>query len=211
MSTLAEAIIARHESDRSRLERVGIPASDRLGLKVRIAAIRAFQRGELMTTAVREALRPMIRIVGSSMVAGHLQGRLRSIITAKTARREGLTLADPYQSAIQVLDNRLGLSDQELQNLEFAYGSAAVRVYDTLAGQIDRSLRAVAADVIRDGLHVREGVNRIRQAFDALGITPANSFTFESIYRTQVATAYGAGRWNANQSPAIQEILWGYE
>ena len=29
--------------------------------------------------------------------------------------------------------------------------------------------------------------------------------------RTQISIAYSAGRWNANQDPAIQEILWGYE
>ena len=36
-------------------------------------------------------------------------------------------------------------------------------------------------------------------------------YLLETLARTQTQLAYGAGRWNVNQDPAIDEILWGYE
>jgi len=51
----------------------------------------------------------------------------------------------------------------------------------------------------------------MREAFDAVGITPKNSWAMENIYRTQTNLAYAAGQSHANQHPAIAEILWGYE
>jgi SPP1 gp7 family putative phage head morphogenesis protein len=60
-------------------------------------------------------------------------------------------------------------------------------------------------------MHVNAGVNELRKALALEGLTPDNSFTLEAIFRTQTQVAYSAGRWNADQDPAVQEILWGYK
>ncbi len=64
---------------------------------------------------------------------------------------------------------------------------------------------------IEEGEHVAEGVKRLSKAFNKAGVAPKSLHQLEAIFRTRTQVAYNAGKWTADQDPAIQEILWGYE
>jgi len=98
-----------------------------------------------------------------------------------------------------------------LAKLQTAYDTQALNVLNRVSSRVQNELQDAVYDLVRSGAHGREGIDTLRGTFDRLGLTEKNSFQLESIFRTQTQLAYGAGRWQADQDPDIQEILWGYE
>jgi len=179
-------------------------------LGVRVAALRAYRAKRDVPTAIREAMAKAVPIVTDGMVAAHLQGRLRSLDTASAVIGKRLALANAYDGATDFLQRRLDLSEQDVASLADLYGPTAVSVTGNLTGLLERKCSEAIAEAVRSGTHTSGGIALLRGAFDAAGVTPGSDFALETLFRTQVQTAYSAGRWNANQDPAIQEILWGY-
>jgi SPP1 gp7 family putative phage head morphogenesis protein len=153
-------------------------------------------------------LRQAAPLVADCMVTAHLAGHRRSLLSV---RKTGLALAStPYGEAIKFLVARLDLDPEELARLEEMYNAAALKVVKTASNAVERTIQRKLLEAIGSGQHVRAGRAALVEAFEANGLTPRNSFTLEAIFRTQTQLAYGAGRWNADQDPDIQEILWGY-
>lgn len=67
------------------------------------------------------------------------------------------------------------------------------------------------ADIVEQTMTTNESIKYMREVMELAGVDTINPWLLETMVRTQIAVAYSAGRWNANQDPAIQEILWGYE
>ena len=118
--------------------------------------------------------------------------------------------AAAYDDAVRYMRKRLDLSPDDVAKLEKLYGDTAVKVTRGLGDALEAKAQEAAADIVKQGMHVQDAMQRMREAFDAAGATPQKPFLLETLVRTQIQTAYGAGRWNADQDPAVQEILWGY-
>ena len=86
------------------------------------------------------------------------------------------------------------------------YGKPAATVTAGANDMLEAKVAAAIQETLAAGEHVEGGVERVKAAFEAAGVAPNNSFTFEAIVRTSVAQAYGAGAWNALQEPGIAEI-----
>lgn len=102
---------------------------------------------------------------------------------------------------------------QEITTIKKLFGRYYPQVYNILSGAGNKTnlkLREVVNDLILTGAHVREAQQVLNEAFIKTGLTPKNNFQLETIYRTQVQLAFSAGRYQTDQHPAIQEILWGY-
>jgi uncharacterized protein with gpF-like domain len=114
--------------------------------------------------------------------------------------------AAAYDDAVRYMRKRLDLSPDDVAKLEKLYGDTAVKVTRGLGDALEAKAQEAAADIVKQGMHVQDAMQRMREAFDAAGATPQKPFLLETLVRTQIQTAYGAGRWNADQDPAVQEM-----
>lgn len=200
------------ERERWNIEYRGSRQAAQFGFRIRQAVMRAIRAGEPIGPVIQAETAKLRQPMLDAMEAAHLQGRLRSTMTARTAkRRRSLSLANVQAEAIQFVQDRLDLSDAQLAAIRAMYNNAVASFSGDLAGSLERAVGDAIARATGEGLHLRDGMRLVAEAFDKEGITPTNSYQVESIFRTQTSIAYNAGRWNANQEPEIQEILYGYE
>lgn len=217
-SPKAQRQAALMERERLKLERFGVRSFGSFGLTVRTATLKAYRDDRMLGPSIRTELARMTPLVIDSMIASHLMGRYRVMLTAGKAGLElsgdalelGL-INNLYKKVIAFLTIRLGLRKEDIDDLRTMYGANSATVTGGVARELEAKVGKAVAEATTKGLHVRDGTKLIQKAFDAAGVTPDNSYTVENIFRTQTALAYGAGRANGNARPEIQEILWGYE
>ena len=227
--TAAERQQARlQDADKGRVERFGITAAQRVGARAQRAAYRAFRRGDNPASAFGAVLHEDgIVVLTQTMVLAHVLGVRRSqlIVQAEApiaARRGGL-LSQNFRLALRAAEQRAKLTDEEIEALAERYTPYASKVIATAEAEVNRGLASAMVEATAAGEHVhggkmileeeikrQAGTANLKEAFERLGLSPQNSFTFEAIFRTQTAIAYSSGRYQTEQDPAIQEILWGY-
>jgi len=194
------------------LERIGIRDAFRISNSIRVGVIRSYTTGQPVGEAIAKGVARFTPIINKAITAAYLQGRLRSIYTLVTAKSEKKkTLYSSYDEALGFCRRRMELTEEQLLAVRNNYGEIATQVTKSLGDEIEKRAQKSIERTLEKGMHVREGVKDLRQQFEDMGITPTQSHLFETLVRTQTQMAYGAGRWQANQDPAIQEILWGYE
>lgn len=215
-TTRVERQAALMERERLRIERTAIAKVAAFGLRVRLAAIKAYRDKTRISDVIDAEVSQLMPVIVEAMTAAHLMGRLRS---DRLAKRSGalfdaplmLDISNLYRDAIAFAKLRLGLSDAAVARIAELYSHEAATVTGSMATELETKVQKAIVSATNQGLHVRDGTKLIKKAFDAAGVTPANSYTVENIFRTQTALAYGAGRANANAAPEIQQILWGYQ
>jgi SPP1 gp7 family putative phage head morphogenesis protein len=198
--------------DKAVVERLGVAEARRVGFRVQLATLRAFRRGQDPIAAMQRELQTLVEPLMQTMVTAHLQGRRRSLIGVEQHKTLSLGIGKTaMQGAQAYLKARMLLSPAELTNLGNVHKLAATQLVGSTAGLIKGKLEQSLLTIVGKGMHTRQGVAELRGAFKAAGIVPDNSYTLENVFRTQTQVAYSAGRFNADQDPAVQEILWGYK
>jgi len=144
-------------------------------------------------------------VLSDAMLVAQYVGARESVGRAKSGGVDiTLKLAkSPYAGALQALAKYRKLTKIDADK-------TALKVCDEAGQRINKDLRNTIADLIERGAHIDEGVEVLGERFDALGLTPTSGYRLETLFRTHVQLAYNAGRWNADQDDAIQDILWGY-
>ena len=211
------------DREQERLIRIGLPTATRIGTACRVAALRAYRDGMPIAEAVRDALQPLRSLAVDAMTAGHLQAQVRVARSAQEqllAKQRGRAyfyrgpggdgVAGPYDAAIAAMQQRMEFSEQEMIALQARYGERAIEVTRNLSYAVELRAQGAVGEIVRSGAHVREGMNVLGAALSAAGVTSAQPYLLETLVRTQMQVGYSAGQWQANQDPAIQEILWGY-
>lgn len=200
----------RMDADRAAVENVGIRAARLMGSQLRLAAIAALERGDDPRPTVQRLVKLAAPTLTDAMVAGHLRGRLRQLLTAAPMFRVKSKVklsGTAYDGTIDFLKKRLDVTAEQVAALAEIYTPAAVKVLSLTADAAAKTVAKAISDITAANLHVREGVSVLRQAFNAAGITPTSSFQLEAVFRTQTQIAYSAGRWNGLQDPEVQSIL----
>lgn len=200
----------RRDREREALVAIGMSAVAPIARRTRVAALRAYRSGNSIAHAIDAELQHARPQIVKGMVAAHLQGRLRAAMTFKVAARDRLALSDPFRASLDFLERRLDLTPDQIVNLADRYSGDADTIVRALAGDVNETIGRAVTDIVQSGIHTGGGIARLREAFDTAGMGPRADWQLSTLYRTQVQTAYSAGQWNANQDPAIQEILWGY-
>lgn len=192
--------------DAARYERHSVAAAARLGFRAQrrvLAAWRQRQWVEIPGLAAAEIMKGKDEL-RDAMVLAYLVGlRRASYITTLS-----LSAAD---KAIRKLQAQTKLSTRQIRRLQEQFDTEAARFLTDISDDVEVRIRKAVNETLTEGMHVREGVAHLSKAFEAAGITPTNSFQLEAIFRTQMQASYGAARWQADQRPEIQEILWGYK
>lgn len=209
------------ERDRARVEAVGRVRAGAIGLRARVAAVRAWERTHDPGQVAQAIARVMLGTFGPAsfvatlrdgMAASHLAGVDR---VQRTIREHGvprrIRLSSAYANALSFLKKRAKVPADQVAALQERYSDVAVRAaQDLTADALDKVNDALFGSVA-DGGGVREGVEALRGAFDRAGLVPGANYRLEATFRTQSQLAYAAGRANSLEDPAVQEILWGFE
>jgi len=139
----------------------------------------------------------------SSMVIMHVKGEQ---LSDDLRARAKFAAEDTLKTLLEKL------TDGRRRNaLARRYNADAIKILNAQGAKIESKLRKTINELIVDRTPLEEGIGKLGQAFNDLGLTAKNDFALETIFRTQSQIAYNAGRWQADQDPDIQSILWGYE
>lgn len=182
-----------------------------LNRRVRTEIISAFIHYRDMKLAILKNTMEIEKLLTEGMVASHLHGRLRALFTVAPKIGMSKRGMGPYDAAVNFVQSRLKMTETELDKLRSMYSAAAAEITRGYEAAVEFEVLKSTDVIVREGMHVREGVSFLRQRLDAVGIGPENNSLLETWVRTQTAMAYGAGRWNTLQEPEVQNVLWGFE
>lgn len=208
----------RSIDDQKKIERAALRSAVRVAGKVRARMIEAFNRGEKFAVQ-RYVVAQLLDILTNTMLAAHLSGFRRFFLmrrqepSLKRKLDDGI-LTHPalrlsaLDDALQILSQRTGL---DLTKLQEQYNTRALRVLNDVSRDVELELEKTFADLISEGVTTRNAIKALGEKFDELGLSPAKPFQLETIFRTQTQLTFAAGKYQAEQDPDIQEILWGYK
>ena len=202
---------AKLDADCARLEKIGITASQKIGRKVRMAALKAYRAGNDPAAAINDPLGDLSPLLVDAMVAAYLTGRWRVLKTVEAHQAKTLKLSTAYDNAIQALKAQMHVGGLSIDQLRNAFVPDALVKLQDINRVVGGKITTKMLELTQRQAHVGTGIRELQQVFKAAGITPENSYTLENIFRTQTQLAYSAGRWAALHEPEIDEILWGFE
>lgn len=87
----------------------------------------------------------------------------------------------------------------------------ALQIVTGFVDSVNSQLQSFTADLVAQGLPTKSAIPLLEEKFAALGVSPKNSFSIENIIRTQTQITYNAAKYEEEQQPYIQDILWGYK
>lgn len=214
--TPAQRTAHAHDLEREHITRRTTRAFHLIGKAIQRQTILAFRDGANVEMAVQQAARDLPKLIEQSMVAAHVAGAARSIRAVEAAKGRTLSLSNPFEDIMAkfqkvVTFNVLPVAGASIyEALANMYRGPAQEAAALYVGHAQETLMKAVRESIAAGEHVRAGTLRLREAFDSVGIG-ASDARVETVFRTQANAAYNGGRWGANQSPELDEIIWGYE
>ena len=121
-------------------------------------------------------------------------------------------LSEPFEEAIEEFKRRVPQSATELDTLLAGYRVRGIQARALMLDHLRERVRALVIESMESGTGFRSFRKNVGGMLDELGITPAAPHYLETVYRTNVQGAYGAGRWKAMQDPDVVAALplWEY-
>jgi len=196
-------------SETRRYENGAIKAAAKIGLRVQRAVLSAWRKDRHadFNSIVQNAFirdEKVIDELAGSMLIAYLLGRQR-------VKRVSAVSMSAASNAVDVIGKRMLLTLRQRKELEQLFKGQAITLLKDSSKTIQNRIDAAIRQAIGEGMHTRQGVSLIADAFDLAGITPVSSYTLENIFRTQTQMTYSAAKWQADQDPVVKEILWGYK
>jgi len=202
-----QAVICQKDVDETVL--VGAPAASRLGKTLALSIEKARGVGATpITDVVSEAVRPIVALLASGMMAAHARGRLRVIQEAATKGTIALARG-AYDDALKALRKQLALKTTDLAAIKGKYGWSAAKVHKDIVSQIDRGYKRSIKRAVEAGRSPEEAAAEFVDDYIRNGYASAEPHVLETQFRTNMQMAYSAGKWNASQDPALG--VWGFE
>lgn len=119
-------------------------------------------------------------------------------------------LALPFEEALAFFRSKRLMSEAEFDALTDRYKSGGFIARQLASARLQDVARGAIEQLLAQGLTLPEVVAEIRRAERrevlALGIAPAAPHYLDTVVRTNVATAYGAGRWQAMEDPQVKAL-----
>lgn len=212
--TVAERALAHQMmSDFRRYENMGAREAATVAARVQGRVLRAFKAGGDVYAVIRREFEEVHAVLVSSMTASHLAGIARASRTvprAKLAKRIYFQ-SKAFLEAVKFLRQRVNLTPSQVRAIEAKYESQAVKVLSGVTRAVEQRVQRAITKAVEQGLTTRDGTALVADAFVKAGVTPRHASAIEAVFRTQAQIAYSAGRFRADQDPAVQQILWGYK
>jgi SPP1 gp7 family putative phage head morphogenesis protein len=155
----------------------------------------------------------VLDVYSTMLLIQYLQGRRRVVLSAKRGTGQAIKLAFE-KDELDRLKKILTLSDEELSPLKKQFDTHALETFSQLNEQLNGELVPYINDLLEENKvspeAQRYNISKLEAKLNSMGFTPQNSYTIENLFRTQSQLAYNAGKWETEQDPVIQELLWGY-
>lgn len=121
-------------------------------------------------------------------------------------------LSMPYEEAIEAFKRRVPAQARELETLLAGYRVRGVQARAMMLETLRERIREHIVTSMTEGTGFRAFQADVDETLNTLGITPASPSYLETVYRTNIQGAYGAGRWQAMNDPDVVEALplWEY-
>lgn len=188
-------------------ERKAMTAVKRMIAQWRQSVLVHAKAGMTIPDMQSKTLREITPLLRDAMIVADLRGRARSAVTLKRklpGRETGFLRLSVFDSVLDALGRVTGASVKKLRE---KYQTEAFNLMRGVARNQQSKVQQLFNEQIEKGAHVNDAVKAIRSQWKQT----ARESEIETVFRTQTQIAYGAGRWQADQDPAVQEILWGYE
>ncbi len=193
----------------------GADAAALLMVRAYRAVVSAYTKGRDVSFPFRAQFMLMHKPLVDSMIIAYLLGadRIYKLIAPTTE----LSLFNVFNSSKAFLAKRMAMPTADLQQLAKTFDTPALLVLQKATARNEAALQSFVRNIHERNLHVREGKKVLAGGFQILGISPPGisdkqkHFQLETIYRTQTQMAYGAGQWEVEQDPDIDELIWGFE
>jgi SPP1 gp7 family putative phage head morphogenesis protein len=133
-----------------------------------------------------------------------------SAARAVVSRRESPFLAMPFNDAVAFFRAKRLISEEEFDALRDRYREGGFIARRLATDRLREVARTSIARLLEQDLTTDEVYEAIRAAERdevlSMGIAPASPHYLETVVRTNVATAYGAGRWQAVNDPDVAAL-----
>lgn len=204
-SIKTEVLATRLNADADRVVKRAVLQAKRVQFFIKRRAHQALRRGERFE--VRDKILKLKPLLADVMLASHAVGVRRAELLQPKNEARALSLS-VFDRAVDFLRKR---SEGNFDAVASQYNTRAFNLLNGAADHVENSLASSVAEITAQGAHTREGIDLLNKKFESLGLGSQKTHLLETLFRTNTQLAYGAGRWDADQDPAVQEILWGYE
>lgn len=195
-------IVKRIAADERLVITPAVIAAKRASIKLRQGVLTAYRYGRPFNVRYL-FINDLLETVVTAMCIMHVKGEQLS---------ESLRAHAKLAAENKLRDMLAKLADGRRRNaLAARYKTDAIKILSDAGTKIESALQKLTNELIISGAPLNEGIAKLSEGFDNLGLTPKNGFQLETIFRTKSQIAYNAGRWQADQDPDIQSILWGYQ
>ena len=157
---------------------------------------------------VPKAFRGQTATLAGAMQLAYLRGLNHVLTVARPHLPAQLAL---YDSAVANMEARLGMDAAGRAALALQTSEKAAKVLTLTGTALETSLRDTLITIQQRELTLGQAKREMRRAIADTGLGPEKNYQLEAIFRTQTQISYNAGRWDALQDEAIQDVLWGYE
>lgn len=107
------------------------------------------------------------------------------------------------EDAIDNFKARNLVNPKNVDKIVEQYRKRATKAAELMAEALEQKVDDGLTRAMQEGDTLRDFVRSIREAETTLGVEPASKHYLETVYRTNVQTAYGAGRFRAMTDPDV--------
>lgn len=117
----------------------------------------------------------------------------------------GAFLGKPWQDAVDAFRARGIVSDAELSKLMRDYADQSVEARSLMLERIQTRVHELLAQALENEQTFGAFADNLATEADGLGISLSDDSYLQTVFRTNVQSAYGAGRFKSFMDPAVQE------
>lgn len=118
---------------------------------------------------------------------------------------ESAFLGLPFEDAVTFFESKQVMDPAEFALLQDRFRAGGFTAADLTSTALQERAHRHITTALEGGLTIAEVSRAIRDDSISMGVTPASHASLDLIARTNVATAYGHGRWLATNDPVIRE------
>jgi SPP1 gp7 family putative phage head morphogenesis protein len=149
---------------------------------------------------------PAVRsdLAGQLMVYGH-DAKLVKLAAADGTVQPFLDM--PWDEALAYFRDRGLMSDRDFETLLKGYAERSDVARKLMLEQIQSTVMARLDDAIASGTSQAQFADDVNSELESLGISQAEPSYLDMVFRTNVQSAYGAGRFRALSDPDVQDAM----
>jgi len=204
------ARVATMNNDRERLLRIAHKTTYGTVVRLRAGLIHAFIHGGNPDPVFARALDEIESTLLDGMIVAHVQATARTYAMFRAVK--GIQLdRTSFTGILEAMQEPAQLEPAQLADIRAKYAVKAAKSASDAIAAAQKLIGEKARTIAATGINTRDGISALREAIDAAGLPVQDPRLLETVYRMEFNTAYSDARMIANDHPAIQEILWGYE